>query len=267
MKVRNIARSAVLALAPLRPSRRQRHRRRQGRLGTAEELHRPLPREGPAGRQGGRPRRSAQPLHAGRIPRLAAAGGHPQADHQGRQQRPRLPDRTSQHRAPAAAPRSTAAPSSARRSAASPARQRSRAGSAPRSTPAASARSRPSSSASRPSPPRRDSMNASLRSRLPLPRRRWSSPRRSSSPPAAAARQLLRRLLVLGRLDATPRPRPKAPTKFPQIEDWPYFGRDRDNTRFATQDEVDTDNVDELGEAWRTGARPRPVPDGGLPDR
>jgi PQQ-dependent dehydrogenase (methanol/ethanol family) len=44
--------------------------------------------------------------------------------------------------------------------------------------------------------------------------------------------------------------------KFPQIEDWPYFGRDRDNTRFATQDEVDTGNVAELGEAWRTGLGP-----------
>ena len=42
----------------------------------------------------------------------------------------------------------------------------------------------------------------------------------------------------------------------PDIEDWPVFGRDRDNTRFATQDEVDTDNVDELGEAWSTGLGP-----------
>jgi alcohol dehydrogenase (cytochrome c) len=42
----------------------------------------------------------------------------------------------------------------------------------------------------------------------------------------------------------------------PEIEDWPYFGRDRDNTRFATQDEVDRENVDELGEAWRTGLGP-----------
>src|SRR6201999_3580717 len=38
----------------------------------------------------------------------------------------------------------------------------------------------------------------------------------------------------------------------PEIEDWPLFGRDRDNTRFATQDEIDTGNVDELGEAWST---------------
>jgi alcohol dehydrogenase (cytochrome c) len=44
--------------------------------------------------------------------------------------------------------------------------------------------------------------------------------------------------------------------KFPEIDDWPYFGRDRDNTRFATQDEVNTENVAELGEAWRTGLGP-----------
>src|SRR5882757_10372226 len=42
----------------------------------------------------------------------------------------------------------------------------------------------------------------------------------------------------------------------PDIEDWPVFGRDRDNTRFATQDEVNTENVDELGEAWSTGLGP-----------
>ncbi|MFT3864905.1 MAG: PQQ-binding-like beta-propeller repeat protein [Solirubrobacterales bacterium] len=42
----------------------------------------------------------------------------------------------------------------------------------------------------------------------------------------------------------------------PEIEDWPLFGRDRDNTRFATQDEIDTENVDELGEAWSTGLGP-----------
>lgn len=42
----------------------------------------------------------------------------------------------------------------------------------------------------------------------------------------------------------------------PDIEDWPVFGRDRDNTRFATQDEIDTDNVGELGEAWSTGLGP-----------
>src|ERR1700760_986341 len=41
-----------------------------------------------------------------------------------------------------------------------------------------------------------------------------------------------------------------------EIEDWPLFGRDRDNTRFATQDEVNTENVHELGEAWRTGLGP-----------
>ncbi|HEX3362786.1 MAG TPA: PQQ-binding-like beta-propeller repeat protein, partial [Solirubrobacterales bacterium] len=44
--------------------------------------------------------------------------------------------------------------------------------------------------------------------------------------------------------------------KPPQIEDWPLFGRDRDNTRFATQDEIDTGNVDELGEAWSTDLGP-----------
>jgi PQQ-dependent dehydrogenase (methanol/ethanol family) len=44
--------------------------------------------------------------------------------------------------------------------------------------------------------------------------------------------------------------------KFPEVDDWPLFGRDRDNTRFATQDEVNTENVDELGEAWRTGVGP-----------
>jgi len=42
----------------------------------------------------------------------------------------------------------------------------------------------------------------------------------------------------------------------PETEDWPLFGRDRDNTRFATQDEIDTGNVDELGEAWSTGLGP-----------
>src|ERR1700742_928162 len=41
-----------------------------------------------------------------------------------------------------------------------------------------------------------------------------------------------------------------------EIEDWPLFGRDRDNTRFATQDEVNTENVGELGEAWSTGLGP-----------
>jgi glucose dehydrogenase len=44
----------------------------------------------------------------------------------------------------------------------------------------------------------------------------------------------------------------------PETEDWPLFDRDRDrdNTRFATQDEVNTDNVDELGEAWSTELGP-----------
>jgi glucose dehydrogenase len=41
-----------------------------------------------------------------------------------------------------------------------------------------------------------------------------------------------------------------------QIEDWPLFGRDRDNTRFASQDEIDTSNVGELGKAWSTGLGP-----------
>ncbi|HKZ14210.1 MAG TPA: PQQ-binding-like beta-propeller repeat protein [Solirubrobacterales bacterium] len=44
--------------------------------------------------------------------------------------------------------------------------------------------------------------------------------------------------------------------KPPEIEDWPLFGRDTDNTRFATQDEIDTGNVDELGEAWSTDLGP-----------
>lgn len=42
----------------------------------------------------------------------------------------------------------------------------------------------------------------------------------------------------------------------PEIEDWPLFGRDRDNTRFATQDEINTGNVDQLGEAWSTDLGP-----------
>src|SRR6201995_294005 len=42
----------------------------------------------------------------------------------------------------------------------------------------------------------------------------------------------------------------------PETEDWPVFGRDRDNTRFATQDEINTENVGELGEAWSTGLGP-----------
>src|ERR1700712_5368546 len=44
--------------------------------------------------------------------------------------------------------------------------------------------------------------------------------------------------------------------KPPEIEDWPLFGRDTDNTRFATQDEIDTGNVDDLGEAWSTDLGP-----------
>jgi glucose dehydrogenase len=41
-----------------------------------------------------------------------------------------------------------------------------------------------------------------------------------------------------------------------ETTDWPLFGRDRDNTRFATQDEIDTGNVGELGEAWSTDVGP-----------
>jgi glucose dehydrogenase len=44
--------------------------------------------------------------------------------------------------------------------------------------------------------------------------------------------------------------------KPPEIEDWPLFGRDTDNTRFATQDEINTGNVGELGEAWSTDLGP-----------
>src|SRR6201992_4346475 len=48
----------------------------------------------------------------------------------------------------------------------------------------------------------------------------------------------------------------KNATSAPEIEDCPLFGRDRDNTRFATQDEVDTGNVGELCEAWSTELGP-----------
>jgi alcohol dehydrogenase (cytochrome c) len=44
--------------------------------------------------------------------------------------------------------------------------------------------------------------------------------------------------------------------KPPEIEDWPLFGRDRDNTRFATQDEINTGNVGDLGVAWSTDLGP-----------
>jgi len=37
----------------------------------------------------------------------------------------------------------------------------------------------------------------------------------------------------------------------PGYSDWPYFGRDRDNTRFAPQKQVDASNVSHLGVAWR----------------
>jgi PQQ-dependent dehydrogenase (methanol/ethanol family) len=36
----------------------------------------------------------------------------------------------------------------------------------------------------------------------------------------------------------------------PAYSDWPYFGRDRDNTRFAPQTQIDTSNVSHLGIAW-----------------
>jgi alcohol dehydrogenase (cytochrome c) len=36
----------------------------------------------------------------------------------------------------------------------------------------------------------------------------------------------------------------------PSYKDWPYFGRDRDNTRFAPQKQIDTSNVSRLGVAW-----------------
>jgi alcohol dehydrogenase (cytochrome c) len=37
----------------------------------------------------------------------------------------------------------------------------------------------------------------------------------------------------------------------PGYSDWPYFGRDRDNTRFAPQKQIDASNVSHLGVAWR----------------
>ncbi len=36
----------------------------------------------------------------------------------------------------------------------------------------------------------------------------------------------------------------------PGYQDWPYFGRDRDNTRFAPQKQIDASNVSRLGIAW-----------------
>jgi alcohol dehydrogenase (cytochrome c) len=38
----------------------------------------------------------------------------------------------------------------------------------------------------------------------------------------------------------------------PSYSDWPYFGRDRDNTRFAPQTQINAANVSHLGEAWST---------------
>jgi len=46
----------------------------------------------------------------------------------------------------------------------------------------------------------------------------------------------------------------------PEVEDWPLGGRDRDNTRFATQGEIDTGNVDDLGEAWSIDLGPDQAP-------
>jgi alcohol dehydrogenase (cytochrome c) len=48
--------------------------------------------------------------------------------------------------------------------------------------------------------------------------------------------------------------------KPPEVEDWPLVGRDRDNTRFATQGEIDTGNVDDLGEAWSIDLGPGQSP-------
>jgi alcohol dehydrogenase (cytochrome c) len=39
----------------------------------------------------------------------------------------------------------------------------------------------------------------------------------------------------------------------PSYSDWPYFGRDRDNTRFAPQTQINASNVKNLGVAWSTG--------------
>jgi alcohol dehydrogenase (cytochrome c) len=38
----------------------------------------------------------------------------------------------------------------------------------------------------------------------------------------------------------------------PSYAGWPYFGRDRDNTRFAPQKQIDAGNVSALGVAWST---------------
>lgn len=42
----------------------------------------------------------------------------------------------------------------------------------------------------------------------------------------------------------------------PSYSDWPYFGRDRDATRYAPQKQIDASNVKRLGLAWRTGLGP-----------
>ncbi len=42
----------------------------------------------------------------------------------------------------------------------------------------------------------------------------------------------------------------------PSYEDWPYFGRDTDNTRFAPQSQINRGNVGKLGVAWETSLGP-----------
>jgi len=41
-----------------------------------------------------------------------------------------------------------------------------------------------------------------------------------------------------------------APTESYNIEDWPLFGRDRDNTRYAPQTQINAKTISRLGEAW-----------------
>ena len=42
----------------------------------------------------------------------------------------------------------------------------------------------------------------------------------------------------------------------PNYSDWPYFGRDRDATRYAPQTQIDAANLKRLGVAWRTSLGP-----------
>jgi quinohemoprotein ethanol dehydrogenase len=42
----------------------------------------------------------------------------------------------------------------------------------------------------------------------------------------------------------------------PRYDDWPYFGRDRDGTRYATQTQINASNVHDLGVAWSTSLGP-----------